>query len=289
MKKFSEILKERMTISFEVFPPKNDKPVEPLFETLDKLMGFKPDLISCTYGAGGTNKGRQSEILAHITGYGTTIAQANYTCIGTKKEDALNLVREYTGFGVNTFLGLRGDFPKGQTGTAGDFDHGNELIAFLRSNFPDIEIAGGCYPEKHINALSLDSDISFMRAKQDAGVNYFISQLCHDIDNYCRFADKFRKAGITVPVVFGFMPVLSKDATINMAVSNGCSIPAPLAEIIGKYGDNPDDFKKAGKEFTIKQMFRLISEGVEGLQIFTLNKYADVADILETSGIRHAE
>ena len=282
--KISETMNNRLAVSFEVFPPKNDRPVEPLMGTLDKLMTFSPDFISCTYGAGGTNKGRQSEILEYIVSSGCH-AMSNYTCIGADKESVLELVNEYTGFGVETFLALRGDFPKGQEGTNGDFDHGNELIAFMRENFPELEIAGACYPEKHISAPDMDFDIDKLLRKQDAGADFVVSQLCHDLDNYFRFEEKIRAKGFTLPIDFGLMPVLAKNSTISMALSNGCSIPKELAEIIGRYGEDPDDFKKAGKEYTVRQIERLIHHGVQGLHIFALNKYDDVAEIVTAAGI----
>lgn len=284
MKKICDIMKERTAVSFEVFPPKNDRPLEPLMATLDKLMAFSPDFISCTYGAGGTNKGRQSEILEYIVRCGSH-AMSNYTCIGASRESVRELVREYTGFGVGSFLALRGDFPKGQAGTNGDFDHANELIAFLRTSFPALEIACACYPEKHLTAPSMASDLEMLLRKQDAGADLAVSQLCYDLDNYFRFEDSARAAGLTIPIDFGLMPVLSKDAAIRMALSNGCSIPKELAEIIGKYGEEPDDFRKAGKEYTVKQIERLLSHGVAGLHIFALNKYADVADIVTEAGL----
>ena len=282
--KVTDIVKDHLSISFEVFPPKDDKPLEPLMHTLDQLMEFKPDFISCTYGAGGTNKGRQSEILEYITQ--NCKAMSNYTCISAARQDVLNLVQEYTGFGVEIFLALRGDYPKGWTSTHGDFAHGNDLISFIRSNYPNLEIAGACYPEKHLESPDMESEIRYMNAKQEAGADFLVSQLCHDLDNYFSFADLARKSGLQIPMIFGLMPVLGKDSTLRMALSNGCSIPKELAEIIGKYGDDPDDFKKAGKEYTVKQIARLRKEGVQGLHIFALNKYDDVADIVRDAGLR---
>ena len=280
-------LNQKSTVSFEVFPPKNDKPVEPLFATLDKLKTLNPDFISCTYGAGGTNKGRQSEILEHISEIGVK-ALSNFTCIRTMKKDVQNIVEDYSKFGVNSFLALRGDYPKGEhcKSTEGDFNYGSELIEYMKNNFDGLEIAGGGYPEKHLDSPSFEYEAEVMLIKQSAGVDFVITQLCHDLDNYFRYEEMVRKAGFTKPIVFGFMPVLSKEATINMAVVNGCSIPKELAEIMGKYGEDPDDFKKAGKEFSVKQIERLVSHGVDGIHVFALNKYDDVAEIVKSSGLR---
>ncbi len=283
--KISDIMKERMSFSFEVFPPKADKPTGPLLSVLDRLSAFRPDFISCTYGAGGSNKGRQSEILDYIGNQVKTIPLAHYTCIGNSRQDVLELVSEYKKMGVSSFLALRGDFPKGWEGTGGDFDYGCQLIAFIRENFPEVEVAGGCYPEKHLRAASMQQELEILRLKQEAGADFAMAQLCHDLDNFFRYRDAARARGITLPIDFGLMPVLAKDATIRMALSNGCSIPKELAEVIGRYGDDPDEFKKAGKEFTLRQIERLVREGVEGLHIYTLNKYEDVAELVEAAGL----
>jgi methylenetetrahydrofolate reductase (NADPH) len=181
---------------------------------------------------------------------------------------------------------MRGDLPKGWQGTQGDFSNADGLINFINRKFPEFCIAAACYPEKHILAPSFSADIAHLRTKQDNGAEFLLSQLCHDVNAYTTFVDRIRKAGIDLPVVLGIMPVLDKDAIIRMTLSNGCSIPAELATIIGRYGDNPDDFKKAGIEYTINQIFRSISAGIVGLHIYTLNKYEDVETIITSSGIR---
>ena len=282
--KLTDIIKNRMSVSFEVFPPKSDKPLEPVMNTLDRLAQLSPDMISCTHGAGGTNKGRQSEILQYIVSLGIA-PMSNYTCIANRKDDVLRLVSEYRDFGVGTFLALRGDYPKGQHSTLGDFDYGCQLIDFIRRSFPELEIAGACYPEKHLESADMETEYRIMLAKQEAGADFLVSQLCHDLDNFFRFRDSARSAGVKLPFVFGLMPVLSKNATLSMALSNGCSIPRELAEIIGKYGESPEDFRQAGIDYTLRQIERLLREGVEGMHIFALNKYEDVTRIVLESGL----
>ena len=147
---------------------------------------------------------------------------------------------------------MRGDFPAGWEGTNGDFSHADGLIGYIRTKFPDFCIAAACYPEKHILAPSFEADIAHLRSKQDNGAEFLMSQLCHDVEAFEAFVYRIREAGITIPVVLGIMPALHKDAIIRMTLSNGCSIPAELAAIIGTYGDDPDEFKKAGIEYTIE-------------------------------------
>lgn len=281
-----EIMKQKMCLSFEVFPPKTEQPLEPVLTTLDHLYQLRPDFISCTYGAGGTNAGRNAEICKAIKDSGQTIPVTHFTCIGNTRDKIKEELRGYLNMGVDHILALRGDFPQGWTGTKGDFHFANELVEFIKINFPEFTIAVAGDPEKHFQAESFASDIAHLRIKQDAGADYIMTQLCYDVNQYEWWVEKIRKAGVHLPVDVGVMPVLFKDPTIRMAVSNGSSIPRELAEIIARYGDNPEDFKKAGKEYTVRQIHRFISAGIDGLHIYALNKWRDVTDILLASGIR---
>ena len=285
--KISEIMKQKMSFSFEVFPPKMDQPMDNLLDTLEHLYVFNPDFISCTYGAGGTNAGRNVEVCRAIKKSGRTIPVTHFTCIGNTKKGKKKSLQTYLDMGIDHILALRGDFPKGWEGTRGDFDYANELVAFIKKNFPEFCIAVAGNPEKHFQADSFEEDIAHLRVKQDAGADYIMTQLCHDVDQYKWWAEKIRKSGILLPIDVGVMPVLSKDPIIRMTVSNGSAIPRELAEIIARYGDNPEDFKKAGKEYTVKQIYRFINAGINGLHIYSLNRRKDITDILDESGIRN--
>ena len=284
----ADVLQRHKTFSFEVFPPKLDQPIEPLYETLEQLYTFRPDFISCTYGAGGTNKGRNTEIVHAIQSSGQTVALAHFTCIGNTRSDIRAAMEEYQSLGVRNVLALRGDLPADWTGTRGDFAHADELIAFVRSLRPDLCVAAAAYPEKHLTAPSLVADIDCLKRKQDNGAAFFMTQLCHDPDAFARFVEQARAQGITLPIVAGIMPVLNKDAVIRMAVSNGCSIPAALSCIIGRYGNDPDAFRQAGKEFTAASFVRFLNAGADGLHIYTLNRFKAVSDIIALSGMRNA-
>ncbi|NMA38005.1 MAG: 5,10-methylenetetrahydrofolate reductase, partial [Papillibacter sp.] len=232
--KVTDIMKSRMAFSFEVFPPKKDMPMEPLLNTLDKLYEFKPDFISCTYGAGGTNAGRNLEICSAIKLSGRSVPVTHFTCIGNTKEGVRQQLNAYLDNGIDHILALRGDLPQGWEGTGGDFSYANELIAFIRKEYGSrftVAMAGA--PEKHIQANSFKEDITHLKMKQDAGADFIMTQLCFDVEAFARWRDMIRSAGISLPLDVGLMPVLNKDATIRMALSmNGCSIPRELAELI---------------------------------------------------------
>jgi methylenetetrahydrofolate reductase (NADH) len=284
--KITDVLSSRMSFSMEVFPPKTDSGMENLREALKHFYSFKPDFISCTYGAGGSNAGRNVEVCGVINEDGFTEVLTHFTCIGNTKEKITNELKQYRSMGIENILAMRGDLPAGWEGTQGDFSNADGLIRYIRSEFPDFCIAAACYPEKHVLAPSFAADIAHLRVKQDAGAEFLCSQLCHDVESFKAFVHRIREAGITIPVVLGIMPVLKVDAITNMTLSNGCSIPGELAAIIGKYGDHPEDFKKAGIEYTINQIYRFMDAGIGGLHIYTLNKWEDVETILAGSGIR---
>ena len=285
-KSIEELLKEKMTFSFEVFPPKDDEPLEPLLETLDNLYKYNPDFVSCTYGAGGANVGRNEEICAAILESGHNV-MTHFTCIGQSEETILEHINTYRSMGIRNILALRGDYPAGWTETRGAFSHSSSLMGYINEHFPDLCIGGAGYPEKHITAYSFDADISHLRGKQDAGAKFIMTQLCYDVDAYEEYVDKIRKAGVVLPVIVGVMPVLYKNGVLRMTTSNGCSIPKEVSEIIGKYGHDKAEFKKAGKEFTISLIYKYMSRGIDGLHIYSLNKYKDLAEIIRDSGIRN--
>ena len=284
--KIIDRIQSGLTLSFEVFPPKSDKPLEPLLATLDQLYTLTPDFISCTYGAMGSNKGRNLEVVAYIQSSGVCDALSHYTCVGNTREDVLAALEQYASVGVENLLALRGDFPTGVAHTNGDFLHANELISFIREKTDRFSLAAACYPEKHLLADSLDADIDALLKKQDAGAVFLMTQLCYSVESYLRFVDRARKRGVTLPIVAGVLPLLKKDGLVRMTLSNGCSIPAEVSALVGRYGESEESFRAAGHAFTVSLVQRLIREGASGVHLYTLNRFEDVADLVFDAGIR---
>ena len=302
----AEILKDRMAFSFEVFPPKTDAGMEKLCGkggVLEHLYDLKPDYISCTYGAGGTNVGKNLEVLDKIRQDGVAIPVTHFTCVANTREGIKEQLQKYLDHGIDHMLALRGDIPFGWTGTGGDLHYATELVKFVRKEFGDqftIAVAGS--PEGHIACRSIEADISFLKQKQDEGANYIMTQLCWDMDQFRWWMDAIRAAGILLPVDVGIMPVLDAAATINMALSrNGCVMPRALAEIISKHWIFPNPFapneseesiaakkaafKEAGMEYTIKLIDEYRVAGIDGIHLYALNKWEDVTRLVKESGI----
>lgn len=303
----TDIMKQRTIFSFEVFPPKTEKGMTKLTSeggVLDHLYDMSPDYISCTYGAGGRNATTNLAVLKSVKEKGDAIPVAHFTCIGNTKDEIRDQLQTYLDNGIDHLLCLRGDLPYGWTGTNGDFHYATELVRYVRSEFGDkftIAVAGS--PEGHIACRSQQADIGFLKQKQDEGADYIMTQLCWDFDQFTRWYEQIRAAGITLPVDVGIMPVLSPTATINMALShNGCVIPHDLACLISDHWIFPNpfapdeadesvkqklaDFKKAGIEYTVNQIDRYRMFDIAGLHFYALNAYEDVTTLIKTAGIR---
>lgn len=265
-----------MKLFFEVYPPKTEEGLPKLYAELDKLMELKPDMISVTHGANGSNVGRQLEVLRYIKEHGCP-AMANVTCIDKTKEDIRRFVEQIESIGVDRIMAIRGDIPRGRIGTGGDCQHANELIRCIR-NYTDVPVAAACYPEGHIEDISPDDNLWAEFGKEQAGADLFISQMCYEVDAI--------KKEYQCDTVIGIMPVLDRERVTEMALKNGVSIPKELARIMGRYWDDPDGFRKAGKEYTVKIANWLIGNGTDKFQIFTMNRADDVIEIVRKAGIR---
>ena len=301
--KLSDMMKKRQLLSFELFPPKTDRGMANLSETIQQLCRYKPEYISVTYGAGGGNVGANRQVCRMVRNAGA-VPVTHFTVIRNTKQGIREQLETYLKEGVDHILALRGDFPRGETSTGGDFNYATDLVKFIRDEFGEqFEIAVAGSPEGHISCRSLEADIGVLKMKQDNGADYIMTQLCWDMEQFERWLDKIRKAGVTLPVDVGIMPILDQAATINMALSrNGCVMDRELSRLISKYWIFPNpfdkapfddsleqkkaDFKKAGIEYTIRQIDKYRSLGVEGIHLYAMNKWKDVSQIIERSGIR---
>ncbi len=285
--RIAEKMAKTTTLSFEVFPPRTEAGMGKLRTVLEDLYKWDPDWISCTYGAGGSDKGYNLEICRAMADAGRTTPVSHYTCIHHTRADIDADIGEYLAAGVDHFLALRGDFVPGENATNGDFDHADGLIRHMRGRFGD-RIAIGCsgIPEGHILSPDLATDTAVLKRKQDAGADFIVTQLTYDMDRFARWMEEIRSAGVTLPVAVGVMPVLDRDKCIRHCLSmNGCAIPRKLARHISKYYDDPEGFRDAGMDYTVEQLNEYIALGVNDLHIYALNQSAAVDEILRRSGL----
>lgn len=276
------LLDKKHTLSFEVFPPKKDGEFEAAYEVLDALGKLSPDFISVTYGAGGSRSKKTVDIASYIQNTLHIDALAHMTCVGCKKEALLQVYEELKAANVSHVLALRGDRPKDMSDkqfASRDFAHANDMIAFLKKH-TDLQIAGACYPEKHYECFSMESDLTHLKEKQDAGAQFFITQLFFDNDSFYSFLEKAGKKGITIPICAGIMPITSAKQLGTTVSLSGSSVPKALADIIATYGESPEDMRKAGIDYAIRQIQDLQQNHVDGIHIYTMNKPKTAAEIV---------
>jgi len=287
--KLSDIYKSsNLVVSYEIFPPKDDENGEKLnklYSELELLKKYNPSLVSVTYGAGGSNRNLSLNIISHIYNEIKLNVMPHFTCICSKKEDIEAYLKEIQKFNIENILALRGDEPKNNTVCYRDFSYANELVEFIKAN-TDLSVAVAGYPEGHIDAPDLDTDIKNLKRKLNAGGEVIFTQMCFDNDKFFEYADKLNKSSITVPIAFGVLPVLSFKQFEKMMSMASVSIPKKLSEGLDKFKDNPDDVKKLGIDFATEQCQKLIeSELVSGIHFYTLNKSYSTSKILDNLGL----
>ena len=271
---FNKMLNQDSSISFEVFPPKKEDAFADCFTVLDSLATLSPDFISVTYGAGGSNSKKTVEIASYIQNTLNIDAMAHMTCVGSTEDEILKVTRELEAEGVRHVLALRGDKPRDMSDEQFEkrvFPHATDLIRFLNEN-THLDVSASCYPEKHPEAMSMDSDLAFMKMKQDMGAKMFISQLFFDNADFYRFVERAHQAQITVPIVAGIMPITSAKQIGSTVTLAGSSVPKALADICARYGEDPAAMRAAGIEYAIKQINDLRKCGMGHIHIYCMNK-----------------
>ncbi|HKP95523.1 MAG TPA: methylenetetrahydrofolate reductase [NAD(P)H] [Fibrobacteria bacterium] len=275
------------TLSFELFPPKNPAGWGTLYGTLGEISKLSPDYISVTYGAGGSTRSKTVDLVARIQGELGIESMAHLTCVGHSREELGDILRTLEKAGIRNVLALRGDPPKGDKTFKphpDGFAHASDLIRFIKAEF-DLRIGCAFYPEKHMEAASLEADIGFLKLKQDNGAQFTISQLFFDNGNFYRFRDKCAAKGVTMPFVAGIMPVLTLGQLTRFKELSGCIIPDSMVAFLG--GGKPEDVNRRGVEFATAQCQDLLKNGIAGIHLYSLNQSLSssrITDNLRTLG-----
>lgn len=272
----------KTSLSFEVSPPKTEEEFQAVFQKLDAFAALNPDFISCTYGAGGSRAGKTVEIASYIQRKLQIDAIAHMTCVGFKQADLQTNCELLEKEGIRYVMALRGDRPQAMTDeqfNGREFFYATDMIRYLKAN-TSLQIAGACYPEKHYEAESFDTDLAHLKEKVDAGASFLITQLFFSNDTFYRFKERTDKAGITVPICAGIMPITSAKQIGTSVTLSGSSVPKELADLIANHGDDKEDMRKAGIDYAVRQIRDLKEHGVDGIHIYTMNRPKTTAEIV---------
>jgi methylenetetrahydrofolate reductase (NADPH) len=269
------------TLSYELFPPKNPAGWGTLYATLGEISRLSPDYISVTYGAGGSTRAKTVDLVARIQGELGIESMAHLTCVGHSKAEIADILGTLAASGIRNVLALRGDPPKGDKTFKphpDGFAHASDLVGFVKGGF-GFNIGCAFYPEKHMEAVSLEADLGYLKLKQDNGAQVAISQLFFDNDNFYRFRDKAHKAGVTIPLVAGIMPVVDVGQLTRFKELSGCVIPEKLVRFLE--GCKPEDAVQRGVDFATGQCEDLLKNGIGGIHLYSLNKSHSSSRITE--------
>ncbi len=273
-------------LSFELFPPKTPAGEEALYESVGKLLSFRPDVITCTYGAGGSTQAKTLEIVAKVRKqFGVKVA-SHLTCVGSTVDDLRDYLRRADVAGVQNIVALRGDPPKGEATfqmTDGGLRYANDLVALIHQEFPQFGIAVAGYPEVHQEAISAEADMENLKRKVDSGGDCVITQLFYDNADFFRFRDKAVAAGIHVPIIPGLLPVTNLAQIQRITSLCKARLPEPfIAQLAEK--DDADWQFQAGVTQCIEQSQELLANDVPGLHFYVLNKSPATTAVLEAVG-----
>ncbi len=269
------ILAERRPVfSFEFFPPKTSEGLTNLRETLAVLSDDEPDFVSVTYGALGSTRDTTIDIVKWIKQDLGIEAMAHFTCVGATVDELRGTLDEIEAAGVDNVLALRGDPPAGQdewVQTDGGLLYSTELIALLSEHY-GFAVGAAAFPEVHPQAESSESDIRFLKAKQDAGASFLITQLFYDNEFYFDFVARAREAGVTVPIIPGVMPVTNLRNIRRITELCKSEIPEPFERQLEAREDDPQALQDLGVAYATLQCVDLLARGAPGIHFYTLNR-----------------
>ena len=274
--KIIDILKnKRVTLSFEVFPPKTADAVPTALAAAEAIAALHPDFMSVTYGAGGGT----SDFTVHIASavkktYGVEV-MPHLTCLSSTKEKVTETLQAYKDAGFETIMALRGDVPADGT-RKNDFEHATDLMKQIKSFDSSMALGGACYPEGHPESPSLAADIENIRSKVDAGAQFLSTQMFFDNSLFYSYLNRLHAAGIDVPVLAGIMPITNKRILTRSLAMSGTAVPARYIAMVDAYGDSPEAMKQAGIAYATEQILDLDANGVRNVHVFAMNK-PDVA------------
>lgn len=269
---------KKCPVSFEIFPPKGELDVAQFRNMMDGFCKLDPDFISVTYSAGGGGNSHKTIDLASIIEKEFHIpAIAHLTCINSNKQEVNGVIDSIINNGIKSVLALRGDIVEGKVPT--DFKFAKDLIPLLKER--NLKVGAACYPEGHATCENLDDDIRYLKEKECAGADFFLSQLFFDNNSFYKFLERAAKQGITKPIHAGIMPISSKSQIMRMIFMCGASLPRDIVFMLNKYENNPDELRKASIEYASKQIIDLIRNGVDGIHIYSMNKPETALEITE--------
>lgn len=258
-------------LSAEFFPPRDIAAQEKLVRSAKSLMGLNLSYVSVTFGAGGSTRSGTADAVQLLQNLGFDVAP-HLSCIGASKADIAEILDYYQQKGVKRLVALRGDLPSGMGGVVGELRYASDLVAFIREHSGDafhIEVAA--YPEMHPQALSFDEDVRHFVHKVNQGADAAITQYFYSAGAYFDFVERVQKAGVTIPIIPGIMPITNSSQLLRFSNMCGAEIPRWIRLRLADFGDDRASIRSFGLDVVSQLAQDLIDGGAPGLHFYTLN------------------
>ena len=281
--KLTELFKDdKLSLSFEVFPPKTDTVFESVKHATEEIAKLRPSFMSVTYGAGGGTSKYTLEIAKNIKANYGVPTLAHLTCVSSTRETVRERIEEMKAAGIENVMALRGDIPAGLENadrSHWDYKHAVELVRELKESGADFCIGGACYPEIHPESANQKEDIQYLKEKVDAGCEFLTTQMFFDNNLLYNFLYKIREAGITVPIIPGIMPITNGNQVDRAIKLSGSFMPQRFKSLVDKFGTTPAAMKQAGIAYATDQIIDLFANGIKNVHVYSMNK-PDVAEAI---------
>lgn len=283
MKIINLLKSEKLSLSFEVFPPKTDSAFDSVKSATEEIAKLKPAFMSVTYGAGGGTSKYTLDIAKNIKQMYGVPTLAHLTCVSSTRETVLERIEDIKNSGVENIMALRGDLtPELENSDRSLWYYRNavDLVRELKEINPDFCIGGACYPEIHPESSNQKEDIKYLKEKVDAGCEFLTTQMFFDNNLLYNFLYKIREAGITVPVIAGIMPITNANQVERAIKMSGSHMPQRFKSLVDKFGSNPDAMKQAGIAYATDQIIDLFANNITNVHVYSMNK-PDVAEKIQ--------
>ncbi len=280
MKIIDLLTKNRLSLSFEVFPPKTETGFDSVKSATEEIAKLKPSFMSVTYGAGGGTSKYTLDIAKNIKETYGVPTLAHLTCVSSTRETVRQRISDMIDSGISNIMALRGDIPKELADadrTKWNYTHAVELVRELKESGADFCIGGACYPEIHPESTNQKDDIYYLKKKVDAGCDFLTTQMFFDNNLLYNFLYKIREAGITVPVIPGIMPITNANQIERAITLSGSFMPQRFKSLVDKFGTDPDAMKQAGIAYATDQIIDLYANGLTNIHVYSMNK-PDIAE-----------
>ena len=274
---------DKLSLSFEVFPPKTDTAFESVKHATEEIAKLRPSFMSVTYGAGGGTSKYTLDIAKNIKANYGVPTLAHLTCVSSTRETVRERIEDMKAAGISNVMALRGDIPAGLENadrSHWDYKHAVELVRELKESGADFCIGGACYPEIHPESACQKEDIKYLKEKVDAGCSFLTTQMFFDNNLLYNFLYKIREAGITVPIIPGIMPITNGNQVERAIKLSGSFMPQRFKSLVDKFGTTPAAMKQAGIAYATDQIIDLFANGITNVHVYSMNK-PDVAEAIQ--------